>query len=130
MYSIEKVDFGFKITFDGFIRAEEMKQWRDESEEVLRNSPDQFGVFADMRKMKTLPQESQGSMHEGQKLYVAAGLVRSVVIVENAIVHIQFKRIAKETGVYKWERYIDASADENWESKGILWITKGIDPDK
>ncbi len=42
----------------------------------------------------------------------------------------QFKRIAKETGIYEWERYINASATPNWEQAGADWLTKAADPDK
>jgi len=34
-------------------------------------------------------------------------MVRSVVILANTITKLQFKRIAQETGIYQWERYID-----------------------
>jgi hypothetical protein len=42
----------------------------------------------------------------------------------------QFRRIGKETGIYEWERYIDASSVADWEKIGIDWLSKGIDPDK
>ena len=46
-------------------------------------------------------------MQEGQKLFKNAGMERSVVILSTAMVTMQFKRIAKETGIYEWERYIE-----------------------
>ncbi|HMV41143.1 MAG TPA: hypothetical protein PK079_09135 [Leptospiraceae bacterium] len=60
-----------------------------------------------MRTLKPLPPESQIHMQEGQKLYKEKGMVRSVVILANTITKLQFKRIAQETGIYQWERYID-----------------------
>jgi hypothetical protein len=42
----------------------------------------------------------------------------------------QFKRIAKETGIYQWERYIDSNANPTWEQAGVDWLVKGTDPDK
>ncbi len=41
----------------------------------------------------------------------------------------QFKRIARETGIDQWERYINASATPNWEQVGIDWLTRAADPD-
>ncbi len=48
-------------------------------------------------------------MEEGQKEYKERGMTRSVVILDSAIMAMQFKRLAKDTGIYQWERYIDAS---------------------
>lgn len=55
---------------------------------------------------------------------------RSAVVLSNAILTLQFKRIAKETGIYEWERYIDASKNPNWEEIATDWLEKAIDPDK
>ncbi len=130
MYKIEAKNFGYKLTFGGYIEAEEMKAWVSESEKVLAKAPKEFGVFVDMRTLKPLPSDSQNHMQEGQKLFKKKGMVRSVVIVDSAITKIQFKRIAQETGIYEWERYIDASSMSDWEHIGLGWITRGIDPDK
>ncbi|MFZ1080956.1 MAG: hypothetical protein WAO19_03425 [Candidatus Kryptoniota bacterium] len=130
MYSVEKKDFGFKLTFGDFIGPDEMAQWLEESRKALFLPPKEFGVFVDMRTLKALPPESQKSMEEGQKLYKQKGMIRSVVILNSPIVTMQFKRIGKETGIYNWERYIDASSSPDWEAKGKRWLTDGIDPDK
>ena len=131
MYSIEQVDFGYKLTFEGFIETDEMKDWLSESEKVLENTTlEEFGVFVDMRKLYPLPPESRAIMEEGQKLYKTKKMIRSVVIVANIVTQLQFIRIAKETGIYEWERYIDASSVANWEQVGLDWIIDGKDPDK
>ncbi len=129
MYKIEKKVFGYKLTFADLIKEDEMKQWVEESKKLLTNSPHEFGVFVDMRSLTPLPPESQIQMQEGQKLYKEKGMIRSVVILDNPITQMQFKRIAKKTGIYKWERYIDASSKTNWEKVGIDWINENIDPD-
>lgn len=130
MYKIEKKDYGFKLTFGGFITEDEMKKWLEESKIALQTAPKSFGVFVDMRTLKPLPTEAQKHMQEGQKLYKEKGMVRSVVILANAVTKMQFKRIAQETGIYQWERYIDEASNPNWEKVGIDWIKNGIDPDK
>lgn len=130
MYKIEKNNYGYKLTFGGFIQADEMKAWLDESRKTLDTTTNNFGVFVDMRSLKPLPQDAQIHMQEGQKLYKQKGMVRSVVILNDVITTMQFKRIANETGIYEWERYINASSVADWEKIGIDWITKGIDPDK
>jgi DUF971 family protein len=130
MFKIEKNDFGYRLTFSDFIKEDEMKQWLEESRSTLINSSGSFGVFVDMRTLKPLTPEAQVHMQEGQKLYKQKGMVRSVVILNNPIIKMQFQRIGKETGIYEWERYIDASSKPNWEQVGIDWISKGVDPDK
>jgi hypothetical protein len=130
MYKIEVKDFGYKLTFSGYIQENEMKNWVEESMKALSKAPVSFNVFVDIRNIMTLSEESKMHMLKGQRLFKAKGMVRSVVIIDNIIVKLQFKQIAQETGIYDWERYIDASAIEDWEKAGINWITKLIDPDK
>lgn len=130
MYKIEKKPYGYKLTFGDFIKTDEMKNWVDESRKALVSAPKEFGIFVDMRTLKPLPDEAQKHMQEGQKLYKEKGMQRSVVILNSAITKMQFQRIAKETGIDQWERYIDASSKPNWEDIGVHWISKGIDPDK
>lgn len=130
MYKIEKKDYGYRLTFGDFIQENEMSKWLDESRVALQTAPKSFGVFVDMRTLKPLPANAQKVMEEGQKLYKAIGMSRSVVILANVITKNQFKRIAQETGIYQWERYIDEASNPNWEKVGVDWIKNGIDPDK
>ena len=129
MYNIQKIREGFRLTFSGTIEAPEMKKWVEDSKKALMAAPPKFGVFVDMRDFKPLKPDSQAVMEEGQKMYKMKGMTRSVVILASAIQTIQFKRIAKETGIYEWERYIDCTKTANWEKVGLDWIDKGIDPD-
>lgn len=129
MYKIEKRDFGFRLTFGDQIKANEMQQWVEESKEALQPVSGPFGVFVDMRTLKPLPSDAQEQIRAGQKLYKQKGMVRSVVIVSNPVTKMQFKRIAQETGIYEWERYIDEQSDPDWESTGLAWIREARDPD-
>lgn len=129
MYTIERKPYGFKLTFADLIKPDEMKKWVDESQRAVSMKSGNFGVFVDMRDLKPLPPESKTIMESGQKLYKEGGMERSVVILSNTILTMQFKRIAKESGIYQWERYIDSSKEANWEKIGEDWIFKGIDPD-
>lgn len=129
MYQIQKKDYGYLLTFGGLIKAPEMQQWLDEAKQVITSAPKEFGVFVDMRTLVPLPAESQPLMQEGQKLFKKKGMVRSAVILNSQITKLQFVRIAKETGIYEWERYIDASSDPAWEASGMAWINQAKDPD-
>jgi len=129
MYSIEKRCFGYRLMFGGFIKAEEMSRWVEESRAALEDAPPEFGVFVDMRSLKPLPVESRPVMEEGHKLYKGKGMVRSAVILNDLVTAMQFKRLAKESGIYAWERYIDAESNPEWEQVGLDWVLKGVDPD-
>ena len=128
MFKLKKEMYGYKLEFSGFIKADEMKQWTYESQKALTTAPAEFGVLVDMRELKPLPPDSQAVIEKGQKMYKQRGMSRSVVILSNAITTMQFKRIAKETGIDQWERYIDASETHNWETVGINWVRNGVEP--
>lgn len=130
MYKIEKQDYGFRLTFGGSIGAEEISRWLQESREVLADQEDEFFVFVDMRTLIPLDRDSQVHMHEGQQLYRRKGMLRSVVILSSPVVATQFRRIGGETGIGKWERYIDASNVSDWEEVGMNWLLHAIDPNQ
>jgi len=68
-------------------------------------------------------------MYEGQKLYKRRGMLRSVVILSSPVIAAQFRRIAWETGIGQWERYIDSSSVPDWEEVGMDWLLKEVDPE-
>jgi len=129
MYKIEKGAHGYTLTFSGSISVAEMKKWKEESAKALATASGSFGVFVDMRNLNPLPADAQAEMEEGQKQFKAKGMTKSVVVLSSPVVTMQFKRLAKQSGIYAWERYIDASNEPNWQQKGLDWLTKGIDPD-
>ncbi len=130
MYKVEKTDYGVRFTISGFITKEEMSMWAAEAQELIPGLQGNFGVIADLREMKPLPQDAQELMEETQKMYKKAGMIRSCVVLNNSITTMQFKRIGKKTGVYDWERYIDASIISNWEQVCEAWVLHAKDPDK
>jgi len=69
-------------------------------------------------------------MVKGLQLYKGKGMQRSAVILNSTVTTMQFKRLAKESGIYQWERYIDASKTANWTDVAVAWVKDGIDPDK
>jgi hypothetical protein len=117
------------LTFGGFIQKEEMDNWLSESRKQLVGTLAPFGVVVDMRDLSPLPADAQAVMVSGQKLYKQAGMQRSAVILNNPITTAQFHRLAKESGIYAWERYLDASSEPRWREKAVNWTKSGIDPD-
>ncbi|MBN2528459.1 MAG: hypothetical protein JXR76_18875 [Deltaproteobacteria bacterium] len=129
MYKIEKDRVGnmdvYRLEFGGLVKADEMEQWIADSRSELSNCPSQFAVAVDMHDLKPLSKDAQDKMEEGQKLYKEKGMVRSAVLVPNALVKIQFERIAKESGIIEWERYF-AADDPDWQNEMNRWVEKGV----
>jgi hypothetical protein len=130
MYKIERKPYGYKLTFGGIMTVDEMKQWVEDSKKTLEGAKGKFGVFVDMRTLGVLDPKAKAAMEDGQKLYKMKGMERSVVILASATLTFQFKNIAKSSGIYQWERYLDAKTTPNFEKVGEDWLTKAIDPDK
>lgn len=128
MYEIKKETYGYRLTFGGFLPVGEMKQWLEDSKKELLNAPEEFVVFVDMRNLSPLEPETQACIEQGQKLFRENGMRRSVVVVDKPIVNLQFLKIAKSSGIYDQERYLDLVTSPNWEETGLDWIINGIEP--
>jgi len=130
MYRIEKANWGYHLTFGGSCPAKEIAKWLEESRKILADQVEEFYVFVDMRTIIPLSREAQVHIQEGQNLYKRRGMLRSVVILSSPVVAAQFRRIGGETGIGRWERYIDASTVPDWEEVGMDWLLKEVDPEK
>ncbi len=129
MYKIERKTSGYLLTFSGNVDSAEMEKWVAESEAALASETGDFGVIVDMRNLAPLAPEVQTVMVKGQQAYKEKGLKRSVVVVNNAVTKMQFQRLAKESGIDAWERYIDGSAVQDWAKVAVAWVKDGVDPD-
>jgi len=61
-------------------------------------------------------------------LFKKAGMERSCVILESSTIAMQFERLAKASGIYSFERYINAAGHPDWRAKALGWIEKSVDP--
>jgi hypothetical protein len=129
MYAIEKTHWGLKLTFGGLMDREEMSRWLEDTRKILANQEDDFYVFVDMRTLIPLDKDAQIPMIDGQRLCQQKGMIRSVVILSSPVTAAQFRRIGGETGIGKFERYIDASSMSDWEEAGLNWLFNEVDPD-
>jgi hypothetical protein len=129
MYLIERTNFGLHLTFGNVILEKEMTEWFNNIRKAVDNIPGDFLVFVDMRTIGPVPHDSQIVMEKGQKYCKDNGMLRSVVILSDSLTRMQFTRIAKKSGIYEWERYIDVSTTNEWEKKGMDWILDCVDPD-
>lgn len=129
MVSLQKMSWGYNIGFAGSISVEDMTKWLKDSLDALKSPPKKdFGVVVNMANMKVMTPEAKKLLEDGQKEYLKAGMVRSAVIVESAIVVMQLKTVAKASGIDKWERYIDGS-NANWPKLASDWVERGLEPE-
>jgi len=59
----------------------------------------------------------------------AAGGQRSIVLFDSRLAAMQIKRLAKDSGLYEWERYIDTETYLDFEKIVLAWLNEGKDPD-
>jgi len=126
VYKIEKIDLGFHLTFGGEMTKAELERWYEQSKQALTGPQAPFGVIIDMRTLAPLPVEAQQVMVQGQAMYRSRGMQRSCVILHDAITTIQFMRLAKHSGIFKNERYIDASAHKDWLREARNWVEHAV----
>ena len=128
MYKITEQNYGMLLTFSGFIDMDELADWYRDSELLLQMKTEPFGVIIDLRTISPLSVETRETFRKGQELYLKKGMHRSVVIFTNAVALMQFKQMAKVSGIYQWERYIDAGLCRDWLKCALMWINNGINP--
>ena len=128
MYKIEKTDYGFKTVFEGFIQADEMRDWFEESKKELESVSGDFTVMVDMRKMKTLPPDAKKVVEECQMYYESKGSIGAAVIVNDVIIREQQRNIGARSGIGENEVYIDGSQPD-WEQKALGWLVNRIPPE-
>jgi hypothetical protein len=130
-YSIEKKEYGIRITFEGMLDSENANKYVAEFLQVLNTMVDEFGIIMDLTKAKPMPEESQVIVDEAYKAVLQKkGMNRAASIVSSTIMKIQMVRMAKEHGIYDKARYIDATTNVNYEKAAIDWVERGIDPDQ
>lgn len=129
MWKISAQSFGFVLTFSGRIEPDEMHEWVMEAQRQLRGPlPANWGVIVDMRELEPLSPASQAVMVEGQKAFKQRGMQRSAVALKDAVTTIQFRRLARESGIDAWERYLNVQQLSAWQTTAKQWITMGVEP--
>ena len=129
MHKIETARHRFTLTFVGTLYSEELRHWLEESKRALAKCTEPFGVIVDMRNSLPLGPEARALILQGQQLYRKAGLLRSAVILKSSSTARQFRQLAKDSLIYKNERYFDASEDENCVKRALDWVMSQVDPE-
>jgi hypothetical protein len=126
-----RTEYGFRMNASGYITPAEAKVWfEDIKAKVGIKKGRGFGVMVDIRGQKANPPETQEITKNAMIWLKQNGMVRSAVVLDSTVARLMMVRMAKQTGVYEWERYIDASKDTDWEHKAIDWIVNAAEPSK
>ncbi len=130
MYSIATESWGVLLTFSENFTVDEAKKYEVEIAKVRAQlTGKKWGVIVDSRNLKIMmpgaPEILKKSQEDGKK----CGMVRSCVVLSSPIPVMQAKRMARESGIYDVERFLDGNANPNWKQKAMDWVIKGIDPD-
>jgi hypothetical protein len=128
MYENEPTEYGFQMTFGGFMDRDEMETWADEVEQALEQTPAEWHCYVDMRPLETMSEDGQQLMSKVKSDCHDEGLHRVATVVESPTVRLQFEQMSEGTGSTANERYLDAQSTEQPEKTAIAWVKDGIDP--
>jgi hypothetical protein len=126
----EPAPYGLRSAIFGFFTLEEANDWRKDYERIVPTLQPGFGQLVDLRDKKAYTPEVNQVIQDVMRYVREGGMARSAVVLSSAMTKMQISRLAKETGMYEYERYFDATADKDWERKALDWIQNGVDPDK
>jgi hypothetical protein len=127
-YKVETTEYGLKLYVLGFINEDEVRKMNHEIETQGANITDDFGVVVDMRASRAFSNEVAELMKEQIGICVKTGMARGSVVLQSAIMTLQARRLITETNLADKVRFIDASADADWEKTAIAWADRGIEP--
>jgi hypothetical protein len=128
MHRIEETSYGYRLTFEGFLQRDEAGELLAKMKSTVRPKHGGFAVLLDMRHSRAFPAEAQDLILSALTFCKSAGLERNAVVLNSAIATLQAKRLARETGITQLIRYIDASAEPEWEKAAVGWLIDAVDP--
>ena len=127
MHSIEERPYGFKVSFEGFLKGEDIARFSEQMQRSLPPGQQEFAVLVDLRETRTFPPEAQAELMKIISFCHERGMNRNVIVVNSAITKIQANRLARESGVGDI-RFIDAAHDPHWERTAEDWLVRGKEP--
>lgn len=133
MYEIDRTAYGIRVSLN-FEKEEIMNSaYADkfflDLTTFLERLKKPIGYFFDFRNLKKLqPPEMQKLLEFKQQLVERGVIKRSVYIMNNPVSMLQMKRISKDLGLLKYERFIDINMHEDWEEKALGWLINSQDP--
>lgn len=129
MYKISVREFGFHLQFKGFFDAGMMAAYFDELRKIVLNSGKfRYGNVVDLRFLFPMDEATMKIVGDIQRFNREHGQARSAVILQHPVTARQLIKSSRETGIFEWERFIDARQHESWEKHALKWIIEGVEP--
>lgn len=129
MHRIEQTQYGYKLVFEGFLQKQDLSTLLEDMKQTVFSRGRKFPVLMDMRHSRAFPADAQEILKEALRFFKQVGMERNAVVLNSAIATLQARRLGKETGIDAASRYIDASAEQDWERIALDWLVKAVDPD-
>lgn len=129
MHTIEERPYGFKVTFEGFLKGEDIARFSDQMQGSMGRMSGEFAVLVDLRETRTFPPEAQAELMKIIRFCHEQGMNRNVIVVNSAITKIQANRLARESGIGD-VRFLDAATDDDWEETAEAWLVHGKEPQR
>lgn len=126
----EKTPYGYKSVYGETSSLDEAKRWLEEVKGIIGPTKRPFCQMIDIRGQKVHDPDVQGFIVEAMGYLRQTGLQRSAIILSSPLAKMEITRLAKESGVYAYERYFDASKNGDWEKAALDWLEHGVDPDR
>ncbi|MGC4000076.1 MAG: hypothetical protein QM767_22625 [Anaeromyxobacter sp.] len=128
MQRLETTAYGFRLALSGAVTLDELSELKQALQRALERLSPGFGALVDLRRLAPLSAEASERMIELQRLCRAAGLVRSAVVLDSALVATQFSRLAALARIRQGERHLDAGRHPDWERAAERWVVAAEEP--
>lgn len=127
-FDVEATDYGMRLAVKGFVSPEDVAEMNQRVEQIVSAQKGSFGVLVDMRANRAFSNEVAELMKQQIEVSKHHGMKRGAIVLQSAIMTLQARRITTETGIGPEVRFIDASADDDWEKSAVAWVARGQEP--
>lgn len=129
MYDNTQTEYGYEMTFTGFIEIDEMQTWATTVRDALDgHESDEWHCLVDMRDLEAMSPESKELMTEVKTDCHREGLDRVATVVSDTTTRLQFQQMSRGTGSVA-ERYVAADQREAPLDVARAWVRDGVRPE-
>lgn len=128
MYDNTQTEYGYEMTFTGFIEIDEMQTWATTVRDALDgHESDEWHCLVDMRDLEAMSPESKELMTEVKTDCHREGLDRVATVVSDTTTRLQFQQMSRGTGGVA-ERYVAADQHKVPLDVARAWVRDGVRP--
>lgn len=127
-YEIEPTSYGLRLSVSGFVSADEVAGMDRDLERAVRRLDDGFGLVMDMSASHAFSNEAAARVKGQLDLCREHGMARGAIVLQSALVALQARRILAELGLLPRVRFLDSSAEGDWEAAAVGWVRDGTEP--